>query len=75
MSLTPPKPKLHPLEGESAFYRIKCKRQTDASDGKSVIVTIPGAGNDGDGSSCNVIILTMLMKVEMIFIMMDVDGY
>ena len=39
------------------------------------MVTITSAGSDGNGSSCNVIILTMLMQAEMIFMMMDVDGY
>ena len=39
----------------------------------TVMMTIPGA--DSNGSSCNLIILTMIMKAEMVFIMMDVDGY
>ena len=75
LSLThiPTKPKLRPRL-VSAFYWIKYKQPTDASDDMSVIVTIPGTGNDGDGSNCDVIILTMLMKAEMIF-MMDADRY
>ena len=40
-----------------------------------VMVTILGAGNVGDGSNCNVITLTMIMKVKMIYMMMDVDEY
>ena len=39
-----------------------------------MMVMIPGAGNDGDGNSCNLVKLTMMMKVEIIFMMMGVDG-
>ena len=64
-----------PLVGECPFYCLKCKRPTDASDDMSVMVAIPSAGNDGDGSSCNLIILAMITKSEIIFQVMSLHGY